>query len=231
MWPWLHNCYNNGYCVFSLSSPTRDLIMNIISFCNTYFYCRIVLRIPSILKRKSNGAKSCSTLTPVSSTLTSCKSKKTPEFVWIGYHQQGNNPADNQHIRYGTRSSNKNLHLSVKQKTVKRKLIFNKTSPISALKVNCHLANLNRNINNIETVLTPTPTSTPTSRKGQKCTILSTPLPPIQARKPRVLFADNQPLNQNKYFMHSYGDLLAFNVSQPTLYWENDFINTNTLII
>ncbi len=206
------------------------------------------MRIPGILKRKSSRAKSCTTLTPVSSTFTACKSKKSPEFVWIGYHQQqqGNNPpADNQPSRVCIRSSSKkNLpQQSIKKKTAKRKLIFKNTTPISALKVKCHLANLNRNSNNIETppdfkIYDELPQTlqflngkTPTSTKGKKCTILSTPLPPIPARKPRILFADNKPLNQNRYFMHSYDDLLAFNAPQPTLYWENNFTNTNTLII
>ena len=198
------------------------------------------MRLPSILKRKSSGAKTCSTLTPVSSTFNTCKSKKSPEFVWIGY-QQGNNQQDNQHINYGTRTSKKNLPKSVTKKTAKRKLIFKKSTPISALKVNCHLSNLNRNIN-IETppdfkIYDDLPQNlqflnakTPTSSKSQKCTILSTPLPPIPARKPRVLFSGN-PMNRDKYFMHSYDDLLAFNAPQPSLYWQNDFINTNTLII
>ncbi len=228
--------------------PARNFSTWNIGFIKHISYCRIVLRIPTILKRKTSGAKSCSTLTPVSSTFTTCKSKKSPEFVWIGYHhnQQGNNPpADNHLSRVSTRSSNKkNLQQSFKKKTAKRKLIFkNTTTPISALKVKCHLANLNRNISNIETppdfkiydelpqTLQFLNAKTPTLTNGRKCTILSTPLPPIPARKPRILFAVNQPLNQNRYFMHSYDDLLAFNAPQPTLYWENNFINTNTLII
>ena len=235
---------------------------------------RIVLRLPSILKRTGSGAKTCST-TPTPTKYNTCKPNSRPEFVWIGFqHQQAKiqHPSDNQpplpQATYSTiRSCTRSGKVTVSKKGWKRRFSTKKRTPLSALKVNNHYNDLNNN-SNVETppdfkiydelpqtlasvadIRTPPPKKMPSATAA----ILSTPLPPIPARKPRHLFNNDnqhqyveispimdrrlkkpkQPQGNGPLFLPrntSTGLLAPRRVTEP-LYWEADFMYSSTLLV
>ena len=233
-----------------------------------YSYFRIVLRLPSILKRTSSGAKTCSSTTPTPSKYNNCKPNNNgAEFVWIGFKQpkQQQQPSDNlpPQATYSTiKSCTRSGKVTVSKKGWKKRFTTKKRTPLSALKVNNHLNDFNNN-SNVETppdfkiydelpqtlasiadIRTPQPKIKPSATAA----ILSTPLPPIPARKPRHLFNND---NQHQYVELSpildrrlkkskqpkgNGPLLLPNILGPRrvaepLYWEADFMYSSTLLV